>query len=392
MPTALITLGRLPKALTLARLLRRAGYRVIVAEPFRWHIGRVSRAIDRCYTTPAPNSDAIAYRETLLQIIARECVSLVVPVSEEIHHVLPLRQSLPSEIRILGPLWDDYQTCADKLLFVRHAKALGLRTPTTYLLDTPEAAALASHTQCIYKPRRGCSGLGVTQNAGEAREENGSQGVIAQAFVAGRVVSSLSLMRAGRIVNSVVYEGKTYAGSVAICFERISPTPDVAAWITTWCESFNFDGFIALDLIIDSEGNPWGIECNPRLTSGIHFFNSINAVCGEVPAATGDLPPEQNAAEVRRWQWAYSTLTEAYSELFHGRPGGFLRNMRLLLSSRDCVWSMRDPLPFLLMTPLSAPILWPAIVEGVSMGEACQRDIAPLWDPSANRGVVDNDS
>ena len=53
--------------------------------------------------------------------------------------------------------------------------------------------------------------------------------------------------------------------------------------------------------------------------------------------------------------------------------------MKLCWSVPDVVWSWRDPLPFLLMTPLSWPILKPALFEGISLGEACQRDISPLW-------------
>jgi hypothetical protein len=33
-------------------------------------------------------------------------------------------------------------------------------------------------------------------------------------------------------------------------------------------------------------------------------------------------------------------------------------------------------MPFLLMTPMSWEILWPAITGGISLGEATQRDIA----------------
>ena len=43
--TVLLTLGRLPKALELARALHDEGARVIVAEPFGAHVCKVSRAV-----------------------------------------------------------------------------------------------------------------------------------------------------------------------------------------------------------------------------------------------------------------------------------------------------------------------------------------------------------
>lgn len=391
MPTALITLGRLPKALTLARLLTRAGYRVIVAEPFGWHICRVSNAVARSYTTPSPNADGRAYRAALLEIVEQEQVSLIVPVSEEIHHVLPLREWLKDDVKLLGPNWQDYQTCADKLHFAERAQALGLRTPATFALNTEQAQELADREPCIYKPRRGCSGLGITRDTHLAQEADTAGGVIAQQFISGHVISSLSWVGRDHALQTVVYEGKAYAGSVAICFEQIQPTQEIIDWIDTWVTSFSLEGFLALDLIIDDAGQPWGIECNPRLTSGIHFFDDMASLLLEDASFNESTSPTK-AQKTHRWQWAYSTLTEAYAELFKGRPRDFFKNLRWLFTTRDCVWSWRDPLPFLLMTPLSAPILWPAMSEGISMGEACQRDIAPLWDVGTRPEATRQDS
>ena len=56
-PTVLLTLGRLPKALEVARALRGAGCRVIVAEPFRRHLTGASRAVARSVVVPSPVAD-----------------------------------------------------------------------------------------------------------------------------------------------------------------------------------------------------------------------------------------------------------------------------------------------------------------------------------------------
>ena len=71
MPTALLTLVRLPKALAVARALRTQGYRVIVAEPFAWHLSRVSRDVAKTVQLPAPNDDAGAYQQALLALITQ---------------------------------------------------------------------------------------------------------------------------------------------------------------------------------------------------------------------------------------------------------------------------------------------------------------------------------
>ncbi|MEE4299565.1 MAG: hypothetical protein V2J24_08990, partial [Pseudomonadales bacterium] len=96
--TVLVTLGRLPKGLELARALAGAGCRVIVADPFGWHLTRLSRAVARSVRVTAPNDDAGAFQRDLLRIVAEEGVDRVVPVSEEIFHVAELRDALPEGV------------------------------------------------------------------------------------------------------------------------------------------------------------------------------------------------------------------------------------------------------------------------------------------------------
>ena len=108
-PTVLLTLGRLPKALELARCLHGAGCRVLIAEPFRWHVCKPSRSVAASFRVTAPNTDQAAYLRELREIISREEVQLVLPVSEEALHVAALRETLPPGVRLLCP---PYETLA----------------------------------------------------------------------------------------------------------------------------------------------------------------------------------------------------------------------------------------------------------------------------------------
>jgi hypothetical protein len=81
----------------------------------------------------------------------------------------------------------------------------------------------------------------------------------------------------------------------------------------------------------------------------------------------------------KRAQWGYSTLTEAYKYLLRFQLGNMLRCWRDLLTSRDVVWSWRDPLPFLLMTPLCWEFIWRSITKRMTIGDASQCDIAWHW-------------
>ena len=72
-------------------------------------------------------------------------------------------------------------------------------------------------------------------------------------------------------------------------------------------------------------------------------------------------------------------MGEAYKHLFRFRVPQFIRCLRDLLISRDAVWSWRDPLPFILMTPLCWEFIWRSIRERIPIGDASQCDIAWHW-------------
>lgn len=369
----LLTLGRLPKALELARALHSAGCRVIVAEPFRWHLCKPSRAVAACYRVTAPNTDRDAYLAELLEIVARENVDLVIPVSEEVFHVAALRGTLPSRVGLLCPPPQHIAGLHDKLGFAHAAQAAGLKVPPTFPEASDEARRLMESGDYVAKPAHSCSGIGVSICRHGDRHRTGEPDMLVQRLVEGDHISSLSLLHEGRQLCSVMYRGTVYAGTVAVCFERVTEAASVTRWLQGFFSESDYSGFIAFDFIVDAEGEAWAIECNPRLTSGVHFLDTLDL--GKALLAPGDVAavgfkPQQ------RMQWAYSTLTEAYAALL--RPAEFRRRLGQLFSSRDVVWSARDPLPFLLMTPMSWEILWPAMTTSLTLGEATQRDIAQL--------------
>ena len=382
--TVLLTLGRLPKALTLARALHSAGYRVVVAEPFRWHVCKPSRAVAASYRVPAPNTSQTDYLDALLDVIHRESVSLVLPVSEEALHVAALEQRLPEGVTLLCPPARELHALHDKFQFAARAAAMELSVPRTLHAADPAAEAMALREPYVVKPVAGCSGIGLSLcDAGDALPDQ-RRDLLVQQRIEGRHVSTLSLLAGGRPLATVCYEGTVFAGTVAVCFQRVDDAPAVLDWVARFCLDLDYTGFIAFDFIVDRNGVPQAIECNPRVTSGVHFLDE--RALGRALVNLDAAEPVPLREDRHRFQWAYSTLTEAYAAFF--RPREFARRLRQMVTARDVVWSLRDPLPFLLMTPMSWEILWPAMTSDVSMGEATQRDIAWLSDTTRPGAVI----
>lgn len=372
--TVLLTLGRLPKALALARALHAAGCRVIIADPFRWHLCRPSRAVAASYRVTAPNTDRHAYQRELADIIRRESVTTVFPVSEEALHVACIAEALPSNIRLYCPDFDTLLRLHDKLAFAVLAQSQGLPVPPTFTAASAPGRELCSATPTIAKPSHACSGIGIQRLKQGQQPTGDAPDLLVQRYIEGDPISTLSLLRGGREVGRSRYRGTVFAGTVAVCFERVDAHAAIDAWLDAFFKANPIDtGFIAFDFIVDADGCAWAIECNPRVTSGIHFFDS--AALGATLTADDGAPAENVAAATQlRFQWAYSTLTEAYRAFF--QPSEFRRRLREMRRARDVVWSTADPMPFLLMTPLSVEILWPAMTSSLTLGEATQRDIA----------------
>ncbi|MEM9169177.1 MAG: ATP-grasp domain-containing protein [Pseudomonadota bacterium] len=377
--TVLLTLGRLPKALELARALNGAGARVVVADPFRRHLCTPSRAVARNYRVAAPRADAGRFRADLARIIADEGVDVIVPVSEEAPYVAALSSEALRGARLSGPVGDARIALHDKKRFIDLAVDAGLDAPKTALLGDARAAEIAGAADFIMKPRFGSSGAGLKFCARGARLPAADDGTVVQERVRGREISSLSVCRDGRVVGTVLYRGLVFAGTVAVCFERVT-APAASAWIEAFVAARGYDGFIAFDFIETADGRALPIECNPRLTSGIHFFDPAGlaaAVLDDAPPASVGFKPH------RRMQEGHTTLTKVYGGLPDLRE--FARRFVSLLTARDVLFSLKDPGPFVLMTPMSWELLAPVMFRGMSFGEAATQDIA--WDgaPEATR-------
>jgi ATP-grasp domain len=371
MTTVLLTLGRLPKALDLARGFGMAGCRVLVAEPYGWTLAGASRHVAREFKVPPPSAGKAAYLEALGQIVRREGVDLVVPVSEETMHVAHLAGKLPQGVRLFTMPPANVLALHDKASFIRKAAAVGLAVPDSAPLGTPEAEALARSGPVVVKPVFSCSGRGllILRSGEPLPPADPAAPAVVQRFVEGREHSTCTIADGGRVVATMVYRGAVMSGSVAVAFERVE-VPAIAAWTETFVAATGWSGFISFDFIVDAAGVPFAIECNPRATSGVHFWEPEDI-------ARAVLEPDRaEPVRIRRHrtlQQFYACLTETQGAMI--RRKGFLPALRSLVTTRDVSWDWRDPWPFASMILTSWPIIWQAITKGARFGEVATEDV-----------------
>lgn len=369
----LLTLGRLAKGLELARSLHRAGHCVIIAEPFGLHLSKPSSAIKKSYRVTAPRTDLEQYLSELKEIVVREQIDLVIPVSEEALYASRLADRFDGETRVFGPGFEQMARLHDKLAFARRCHSLGLSAPETYPANAPEAAHLAQRLDYVIKPIHGCSGIGLKlrEQGDVLHPSDRSAANLIQERVYGRQISSFSVAREGQVLITALYEGDVYLGTVSVRFKRVEDMPEVERWIASFVEAEAYSGFISFDFFVSEDGTPFAIECNPRLTSGVHLINRADLaamVCGK----TVDAPRFKRH---RYYQDAHAALTYAVGQIT--RPLTYLKTLGKVLTTKDVMFDWRDPLPFFLMTPMSWETLRQGIFEGIPLADAVTRDI--LW-------------
>lgn len=371
MTTVLLTLGRLPKALDLARGFSRAGCRVLVADPFGRTLAGASRHVAREFAVPAPRAGKAAYGAAIARIVADERVDIVVPVSEETMHVAFLHGRLGPGVRLFTMPQDRVIALHDKAGFVHAARAMGLAVPETHALGTRAARDLARSGDVVVKPVFSCSGRGLRiVPAGSALPDaDPASPAVVQRFVAGDEYSSCTIAHDGRVVATMIYRGTTKSGAVAIGFERVDH-PAIDRWIDTFLRASGWTGFISFDVIVDAAGTVWSIECNPRATSGLHFWEAEDIAWAVLDGAP---PARVRVRRQRHLQQFYACLTETQLAMFRRR--GFRQHLVRLLSTRDVSWDAADPWPFLGMIFTSWPILRQAMAERATFGEVATRDV-----------------
>ena len=273
----LLTGARAPATLELARLAARTGYEVHVADTDRWHICRGSRLIAGCHTLPAPRGNHAAYGDAIRRLVGRFRVDVLVPTCEEVFHLAAMREQVGARVACepltrLAPLHDKWQ-------FVGACHAAAVPAPRTILLTDSVTPAELPAGEYILKRRFSRFATQVHfWRSGETMphlEGQQSGAWIAQQYVAGGALCTWSVASHGRVLAHATYAVDETAGQrgAAIAFHSVRHAA-ARFWVETFIAHHKLSGQFAFDFV-DGPLGLHGIECNPRLTSGVHCFRSM---------------------------------------------------------------------------------------------------------------------
>lgn len=361
--TVLVSGGKMTKSLQLARSFHAAGHRVIMVESSKYRLTghRFSKAVDRFYTVPKPQSPQ--YEQALLAIVRAEGVDVYVPVCSPAASyydglakaaLTPFCEVLHCEPDMVGTLDDKYE-------FSVLAASLGLSVPDAHRITAAgqiedfDFSAL-DHTYILksidYDP---VNRLDLTplpqpttqQTATFARSKPISRDNpwIMQALIDGQEYCTHSTVRDGRVQVFCCCESSAFQ----INYQMVDK-PEIELWVREFVGPLKLTGQVSFDFIQTPDGQLFAIECNPRTHSAITMFYNhpdlADAYLSDKVPVVKPLPTS------RPTYWIYHEMWRLLTE-----PANFVNRAKIIVRGKDAIFDWSDPLPFLMAHHVHIPWL-----------------------------------
>ncbi|KAA8785340.1 ATP-grasp domain-containing protein [Paenibacillus amylolyticus] len=319
----LLTGGRAPVTLDLARMLHRSGHLVFIAESMERHLCRTSSAVEQCVLVPSPRHHTQEYLSALEHWVKIWQIDVLIPMCEEVFYVAAGAERLRQHCRVLVSSLEQLHVLHHKYDFNMLAKSMGLSVPDTHLIQTPQEWLEKQHVlkgDWVWKPVYSrfaakvrmprLEGSNIVINKDENKNVNrrteelhrpqisapeklnslhhdppGEDTLslaspwVAQQYIHGRGLCTYSVVHEGHIVAHAAYDSRYRTGNVgaSVFFEQVQHE-GTRAWVEHFVWAAGFSGQIGFDFIEDVTGQVYAIECNPRATSGIHLFHPGNGL------------------------------------------------------------------------------------------------------------------
>ena len=344
----LFTGGRAPATLDWARLCAQYGHKVWLAESMPWTITSFSTHIVSCLTVPTPRQRPQAFIDSLIQHVKTHKIDILVPTCEEVFWVARGKEQLEDYCSVFTPPLDQLRQMHSKFTFLDVARSADVRAPNSQRLTRPsDLTQFINNTdKLVFKPEFSRFGTSVlvrpsTTALAQIRPTE-THPWLAQECIVGQQYASWSLCRSGIVLAHVAYPITHRAGIGSAVHFRSVAQPEISDAVKRIAAKMQWTGQLAFDFIAPVNEAPYVIECNPRLTSGIHLFRGLPEICDFFTDGEHTPLPEpyQKTAQLGLPMCLYA-LPRA---LRSGQWGPWWTDFK---NARDTVWDRSDPLPTL---------------------------------------------
>ena len=313
MKRVLVTDARRGSAVSIIRSLGRGGAYVLAADSERTGPGLYSRFARERVVYPDPLEDPDGAVAHLLEIARTRHVDAIIPVTDEL--ALPLaaaRESFAGICRLALPSTSAFETMRDKQATLELAATLGVPTPSTILVHTPEEARAAAGElgwPLVLKPRVsriyrrghpiGVFGVRYAEHPGQLPDAfadlTGRSDVLAQRYVAGVGHGVELLLDEGRVLAAFQHRRLRevpFTGGASAFRESVALDPTLFDYSVRLLESVGWTGLAMVEFkvgengasLMEVNGRIWG-SLPLAVRSGVDFpWELHELLLGEAPA------------------------------------------------------------------------------------------------------------
>jgi hypothetical protein len=379
MRSLLLTAGRGTYALTLARRLHAAGYRVLVADAWPHTLCRYSSAVARYFHVPSPARNTPQWLDAIWDISERHSVDLIVPVYEEAFYLAQAKAVRKDGPPLFASDFDTLIGLHDKWRFIEKARELGLPVPATTRIENRNellrAFAERDPNRTVLKPvySRFAAQTLVRPQAIDALDQiepTTQKPWVAQEFLPGRPFATFTIAHAGRITAHATYATDFCHDFGPTVVYRSVEHPAVLQWVRKFIQGVQYTGQMGLDFIEDATGRIAAIECNPRLTGGMYLLkDDPRFAAAYFDPQVGPIEANPRRTYTFRF-WLFWTLFR-HTKSFPGFSE-WCRQFFGARSTNEFLWW--DPLPRLMGPILTTGVAAAAYKTGIGVREMVTRD------------------
>ncbi|WP_298435824.1 ATP-grasp domain-containing protein [Geobacter sp.] len=135
----LVTDGENRSALATTRSLGRKGHNIFVTGTTLENISAASRFCRKAFTVPDPLNEGIKYSQTIAEIVNRETVDMIFPMTEQsIYCLNKARESLGKSVKLACVPHEKMEAVSNKYNLFQLAEKLGVAIPETIYLAGPD--------------------------------------------------------------------------------------------------------------------------------------------------------------------------------------------------------------------------------------------------------------
>lgn len=347
----LITGGRSFVALELARGFHKSGSTVFVADSLKTYITQFSNAVEKCFYIPSPAFTFGAFQEKLVQICKEFQINVLIPTCEEVFYVAKAKHVLENlGVFVMTSSLELLEKLHNKYLFT----TISPKSPSTFLIESNEDLKKnLCNKKMVLKPVYSRFGSEVQISDDFSTFDLQNKPWVLQEFVSGTQICTYAYAVNGHLKWQICYQNQGKSTKASTVF---SPYQDaiLEEIVREFIDKTQYTGHISFD-IIKSEGEFYFIECNPRVTSGIHTLseNDFNKLFFE----------QLNNLNLEKKKLFFATMIYQPQQLFSS------------LTTSDIVYSKQDIKPFFAQNLCLITLLWLSFREKIPIIRSTTYDI-----------------